>query len=448
MLKHCIICTTFFAYFACHAQTAVLQPPCNIAAAVNAVNPPIVVTTAPNADMGAVISHAIAQAVANGSNKVIVNSAGSAPMTTPVVLNNLSNFTLQFNPGVTLWGWNLSQPMFTVLGGQNVKILGGTLFAGDVGTNGPSCISVMGSDAVPANTVELSGFECSGSTSHGVTVTGTGSGATSYMNVQNVSIHNTLIHDTGSLNIFASGVNKLCMQSNTLVNPAVGGIAGNGVPVNAGVSYSENVYFGQNYVAGTPTFYRQPTATNTPPSGFYAFTSANVNTDTNTFENSQCTQALCSGTGDLPSTPSAIHDDTILNAVNVNNTVSSYGPGITCEVSWSCNVVGGYIHDVYAYALYDQSRSDEVIVNSLTSTAGLVADRATSLRTISDVVNGVSTPVVQAAVPGTGIVFSQMFGSLMNDGMEPFPEIWVKSAQGQAADGYELWCAASTNIWV
>ena len=447
MLKRCIICSTLFTYFASHAQTPVLQLPCNIAAAVTTANPGVVVTTAPNTDMGAVISNAIAQAVANGSNKVIVNSGGSAPMTTPVVLNNLSNFTLQFSPGVTLWGWNLSQPMFTVLGGQNVKILGGNLFAGDVGTNGPSCISVMGSDAVPANTVELSGFECSGSTSHGVTVTGTGSGATRYMNVQNVSIHNTLIHDTGSLNIFASGVNKLCMQSNTLVNPAVGGIAGNGVPVNAGVSYSENVYFGQNYVAGTPTFYRQPTATNTPPSGFYAFTSANVNTDTNTFANSQCTLALCSGTGDLPTTPSAIHDDTVLNAINVNNTVSSYGPGITCEVSWSCNVVGGYIHDVYAYALYDQSRSDEVIVNSLTSTAGLVADRATSLRTISDVVNGVSTPVVQAAVPGTGIVFSQTFGSLMNDGMEPFPEIWIKSAQGQAADGYELWLSADSNIW-
>ena len=449
MLKSFIICTAFSICLASHAQTPVLQPPCNIPteAAVDPANPPVVVTTAPNVDMGVVISTAIAQAVANGSNKVVVNSGGSAPMTTSVVLNNLSNFTLQLNPGTTLWGWNLSQPMFTVIGGQNVKIMGGTLFAGGTGTNGPSCISVLGTDAVPANTVELSGFECSGTTSHGVSVTGSGSTATSYMNVKNVSIHNTLIHDTGSLNIYASGVSNICMQSNTLVNPAVGGIAGNGVPVNAGVSYSENVYFGTNYVAGTPIFFRQPTATNTPPSGFYAFTSTNVNTDTNTFVDSQCTLALCSGTGDLPNTPSAIHDDTVLNAINSNNTVSSYGPGITCEVSWSCNVVGGYIHDVYAYALYDQSRSDEVVVNSLTSTAGLVVDRASSLKAVSDVVNGISTTVVQAAVPGTGIIFSQTFGSLMNDGMEPFPEIWVKSAQGQPADGYELWLSADTNIW-
>lgn len=449
MLKLCITCAVLSVALGLHAQAPVLQPPCTISSEVNgdSQSPPVVVTTAPNTDMGAVISNAVAQAVANGSNKVIVNSGGRAPMTTPVVLSNLSNFTLQLNPGTLIWGWNLSQPMFTVLGGNNVKIMGGSLFAGDTGTNGPSCINVVGTDTMPVNTLELSGTECSGTTSNGISVTGVGSTATSYKNVQNVSIHNEFVHDTGSLNIYASGVSNLCMQSNVLVNPANEGIAGSGAPVNTGVSYSENVYFGQNYVAGTPTFYRQPTATNTPPSGFYAFTSMNVNTDTNTFATSLCTLALCSGAGDLPSTPSAIHDDTVLNAINVNNTISSYGPGITCEVSWSCNVVGGYIHDVYAYALYDQSRSDEVVVNALTSTAGLVVDQASSLQTVSDVVNGVSTPVVQAAVPGTGVVFSQTLSSLMNDGMEPFPEIWVKSAKGQPADGYELWLSADVNIW-
>lgn len=449
MLKNWIGAATFLVSCTCHAQNAVFQPPCTILAETSATSlkPPIVVENSARTDMGATITSAVAQAVANGSNKVIVTSDGSAPMTTPVVLDHLSNFTLQFGPGVKLWGWNLSQPMITVAGGHNVKISGGSLYAGAAGTNAPSCISVTGSDDEPADAIELSGFECSGTKAHGLSVIGSGTTVTSYMNVKNVSIHETLVHDTGSLNIYASGVSKLCMQSNTLVNPAVEGIAGDGTPVNAGVANSEDVYFGQNYVAGTPTFYRQPAATNTPPSGFYAFASMNVVTDTNTFENSQCTVAICSDVSKLQDTPSAIHDDTVLNAANYNNVVSSYGTGVTCEVSWSCNVSGGLIHDVYTFGLYDQSRSDEIVVNPLTSTAGMTIDNASSLQVVSDTVNGAFTKVVQASVISTGVLFRQTLDHSMSSSAEPFPDFWVKSTQGQPADGYELWLSSDTDIW-
>ena len=442
MFRKVLVCNVLLAALAQHAHAQVLTAPCSVPASVTVGNP-VVVTTAANVDTGALITNAIAQALASGTNTVIVNSGVStAPMTTSVVLNNLSNFTLQLN-STSIFGYGLAHTMFTINGGSNVKILGGKLLAGTPGLNAPSCVAIVGNDSVQSNNIELGGFECSATTSHGIVLQGSGS---TYANIQNVSIHNTLIHDTGSVNISASGVNRLCMKSNVLVNPATGGVNGSGDPANVAVAYSENVYFGQNYVAGTPVWFRQPNPTNTPPTGIYAFSSMNVNTDSNYFVNSQCTVATCSGTGNLPSSPSAVHDDTVLNAININNVVDSYGIGITCELSWSCNATGGAISNVYDYGVYDESNNSTIQVNPLTSTAGLASFPNVTLQTVNDSVNGNATSVVQASIPGTGAIFSQNLGSAINFGVEPFPSLWVKSANGQPADGLELWVSATGNL--
>ena len=442
MFRKAFVCNVLLAALAPHAHTQALSAPCTygVPTYVNAVN----ITTSPTVDLGAQINAAVAQTLAHGGNTVVVNSGGSpAPMTTPVSLNSLSNFNIILRPGTNVYGYGLTQPMFTIAGGYNVKILGGNLYGLSPDTAPPSCISVAGSDGNTVNMVELNSLTCSGTTSKGITVAGYGSSAN---NVQNVFIHSTFIHDTGSENIFASGVNNLCVNSNVLVNPSTGGVTGGGDPSNVAVVYSENVYFGQNYVAGTPIWFRQPNPVNTPPSGLYAFSSMNVNTDTNVFVNSQCTVSTCSSTGNLPSSPSAVHDDTVLNAININNTVDDFGIGITCELSWSCGAIGGAISNVYDYGIYDESNYSVIPVNALTSTSGLTAGSGVTLQTVTDTISGTTTPVVQASVPGTGVLLTQNLGSTVNYGVEPFPSFWVKSANGQPADGLEFWISATGNI--
>ena len=297
MFRKALVFNTLLAALAPLAHTQALTSPCVYVPAtyVNAVD----ITTSPNVDVGGQITNAIAQALAQGGNTVVVNSGGSpAPMTTPVVLSNLSNFNLIMRPGTNIYGYDLNHPMFSVIGGYNVKILGGTLYGLSPDTAPPVCVSILGTDGDATNTVEVNSLACSGTTGHGIEVVGYGK---TFTNVQNISIHSTFVHDTGSVNIYGSGVNNLCVNSNVLVNPSTGGVAGSGDPSNVAVSYSENVYFGQNYVAGTPTWFRQPNPINTPPAGFYAFSSQNVNTDSNVFVSSQCTVATCSGTSDLPS---------------------------------------------------------------------------------------------------------------------------------------------------
>src|SRR5450756_1499772 len=143
MFKKFLVSNILLVTLVPHMQAQVLQPPCTIPAQipVSPKNPAIVVTTAPGVDTGYVISRAVSQALSSGSNTVIVNSGGRAPMTTPVILNNLSTFTIQMNPGVQIFGYDMAGAMFVVNGGHNVKITGGNLFAGDTGVNGPSCIS-------------------------------------------------------------------------------------------------------------------------------------------------------------------------------------------------------------------------------------------------------------------------------------------------------------------
>ncbi len=442
MFRNAFVYPILLAALAPHAYTQALSSPCTygVPTYVNAAS----VTTSPTQDVGAQINAAVAQTLANGGNTVVVNSGGSpAPMTTPVALNSLSNFNIIMQPGVNIYGYDLTQPMFTIAGGNNVKILGGNLYGLSPTTAPPSCISIAGSDGNAVNQVEVNSLLCSGTTDKGITVAGYGS---TYTNVQNVFIHSTFVHDTGGVNIFASGVNNLCISSNVLVNPSTGGVGGSGDPSNVAVAYSENVYFGQNYVAGTPIWFRQPNPSNTPPSGLYAFSSMNVNTDSNVFVSSQCTVATCSSTGNLPNSPSAVHDDTVLNAININNRVDDYGIGITCELSWSCSAVGGAISNVYDYGLYDESNNSILLVNPLTSTSGLTAGGGVTLQTVTDVVNGNATPVVQASVPGTGVVLTQNLGGVINYGVQPFPSLWIRSANGQPADGLEFWVSATSNI--
>ena len=444
MIKKAFVCNVLLAAVAPHAHTQALNAPCTLAPAtyVNGTT----VTTSPTVDVGAQITNAIAQTLANGGNYVAVlpGGGGAAPMTTPVVLNNLSNFTLIMEPGTSIYGYELHQSMFTVYGGHNVKILGGNLIGLSPDTAAPTCVSVVGTSGSPVNTVEVNSLTCSGTTAHGIEVTGYGSTAT---NAQNISIHSTFVHDTGSVNIFASGATNLCMNNNVLVNPSNTGINGIGDPSNVAVAYSENVYFGLNYVSGTPIWFRQPNPSNTPPSGFYAFSSMNVNTDSNTFANSQCTVGTCSSTGNLPSSPSAVHDDTVLNATNINNTVDDFGIGITCELSWSCNAIGGAISNVYDYGIYDESNNSTIQVNALTSTSGLTAGNGVTLQTVTDQLNGNTIPVVQASVPGPGVLLTQNLGSAINYGVEPFPSLYVKSANGQPVDGLEFWVSATNNIY-